>query len=99
MSKMFFELSMLAFEAQQAMWLRTVKLCSGGAEADREAKLMVDEKVSAAMQAAGKLMSGAHPGAVVKAYGAKCAPMCAAYPSGSGPNLRRGRYCRRRFSL
>ncbi|MGX1787036.1 hypothetical protein ACWIGM_09880 [Bosea sp. NPDC055332] len=68
MSRMFFELSMLAFEAQQSMWLRTIKLCAGGSAADREAKLMVDEKVSAAMQAAGTLMSGAHPGAVVKAY-------------------------------
>ncbi|WP_347976499.1 hypothetical protein [Bosea vestrisii] len=65
---MFFDLSMLAFESQHAIWLRTIKLCAGGTAGDREARLMVDEKVSAAMQATGKLMAGAHPGSVVKAY-------------------------------
>lgn len=68
MSNMFFDLSMLAYESQQAIWLRTIKLSTGGPAADREAKLMVDEKLSAAMQAAGKLIGGAHPSSVVKAY-------------------------------
>lgn len=68
MSTMFFDLSMLALESQQAIWLRTMKLCAGGTAGNREARLMVDEKLLAGMQAASKLMGGAHPSSVVKAY-------------------------------
>ncbi|WP_248313063.1 hypothetical protein [Bosea sp. F3-2] len=61
MFKMFFEMSMLAFEAQQAIWLRTIRLSKGGQAASRGAKLMVTEKVSAAQRAAGRLATGTAP--------------------------------------
>lgn len=68
MMKMFFELSMLTFEAQQAMWLRALKLSSGGAAGDREARLMVTEKMAAAQRATIGLLLGAAPVAVVRGY-------------------------------
>jgi len=68
MFKLFYDMSMLAFESQQAIWLRTLRLAQGGSRAEREAKLMISEKVVAAQNAAGKLMTGAAPGAVVRDY-------------------------------
>lgn len=68
MMKMFFELSMLAFEAQQVMWLRALKLSGGGTAGDQEAKLMVREKVVAAQQATVKLMTGTAPATVLRGY-------------------------------
>jgi hypothetical protein len=49
---------MLAGEAQQVIWLRTMKLALGGAKAEREAKLMVSEKINSAQVEALKLMMG-----------------------------------------
>ena len=68
MFKMLFEMSMLAFEAQQAMWLRGARLAIGGPAADREAERMVAEKVVAAQQAAAKMMTGTTPIGVVRGY-------------------------------
>lgn len=66
--KLFFEMSMLAFEAQQAMWLRGMKLALGGAAADREANLMVREKLSAGQNAVFRAATGTAPIAIVKGY-------------------------------
>jgi hypothetical protein len=49
---------MLAGEAQQVIWLRTMKLALGGAKAEREAKLMVSEKIASAQIETLKLMMG-----------------------------------------
>lgn len=49
---------MLAGEAQQVIWLRTTKLVLGGAKAEREAKLMVSDKISNAQIETMKLMMG-----------------------------------------
>lgn len=68
MVNLFFQFSMLAFEAQQAVWLRAMRLSLGGAAGDREAQLMVSEKVTAARQATVKLMSGAAPATIVRGY-------------------------------
>ncbi|QEN90741.1 hypothetical protein FZC33_32545 [Labrys sp. KNU-23] len=68
MFKLFYDMSMLAFESQQAIWLRTLRLAQGGSRAEREAKLMISEKVTAAQKAAGKLMTGTTPGTVVRDY-------------------------------
>ncbi|MBP0582888.1 hypothetical protein J8I29_26415 [Labrys sp. LIt4] len=68
MFKLFYDMSMLAFESQQAIWLRTLRLAQGGSRAEHEAKLMISEKVAAAQNAAGKLMMGTTPGAVVRDY-------------------------------
>jgi len=63
-----FDMTMLAMESQQVIWLRTMKLASGGPEAGVEAQRMVSEKVAAASQAAMNLMSGHSPDSVVKSY-------------------------------
>ncbi len=68
MFKLFFEMSMLAFEAQQAIWLRGLKLAAGGAAADREASLMVREKLSAGQTAMFKAATGNAPVAIVQGY-------------------------------
>ena len=60
--------AMLAFESQQVIWLRTMKLASGGLAAQVEAERMVSEKVVAATTATAKLMAGQSPDQVVKAY-------------------------------
>jgi hypothetical protein len=56
--KSWFNMMMLAGEAQQVIWLRTMKLALGGAKAEREAKLMVSEKINSAQVEALKLMTG-----------------------------------------
>jgi hypothetical protein len=60
--------TMLALESQQVIWLRTMKLASGGPEANLEAHLMVSEKVEAAGQAAMHLLTGHSPDSVVTKY-------------------------------
>ncbi|MBN9458179.1 MAG: hypothetical protein J0I54_16220 [Bosea sp.] len=68
MLKLFWEMSMLAFEAQQAIWLRTMKIAMGGPGAKREADLMVKEKILAARTAGVKAASGNGPVGIVRGY-------------------------------
>lgn len=68
MLKLFWEMSMLAFEAQQAIWLRGMKIAMGGPLAKREADLMVKEKIVAAQTAAVKAASGKGPVGIVRGY-------------------------------
>lgn len=68
MFKLFLEMSMLAFEAQQAIWLRGMKLAAGGSAAEREAGLMVSEKVSAGQDAFFKAATGKAPLGIVRGY-------------------------------
>ena len=63
-----FAFAMLAFEAQKVVELRLVKLAWGGPAAQAEARQMVSEKVSAMVEAAGSLMLGGSPDAVVARY-------------------------------
>lgn len=58
MYKNWLNMMMLASEAQQVIWLRSMKLALGGAKAEREAKLMVNEKVKSAQVETIKLMMG-----------------------------------------
>ena len=58
----------LAVESQTAIALRMLKLSRGGAEANREAGLMMSEKLQAAQQAAVQTAFGASPVAVVRSY-------------------------------
>lgn len=58
MFELFYELSVLAAEAQQAIWLRSVRLSAGGSAADREATLIVTEKLAAAQQSFVSLATG-----------------------------------------
>ena len=48
-----FDLTMLTVESQQVICLRTIKLARGGKRAHKEARLMVAEKVAAALQESG----------------------------------------------
>jgi len=68
MFKLFFEMSVLAFEAQQAIWLRGMKFAAGGLAAEREASLMVREKISAGQQTMIKAATGSAPVALVRGY-------------------------------
>jgi hypothetical protein len=63
-----FQLMMLAIEANQVVGLRTLKLMRGGKSAQREAKLMVHEKIAAALDATARLMAGASGDAIVRRY-------------------------------
>ena len=65
MLQTWFDLTMLAIESQQVIWLRSIKLARGSKRAQREAHLMVTEKVAAAFQESGRLLMGARPSSVV----------------------------------
>ncbi len=68
MFKLFVEMSMLALEAQQAIWLRSLKIAGGGRAGEREAKLMVKEKVSAAQRAVMQAAAGAGPVGITRGH-------------------------------
>jgi len=49
---------MLGAEMSMVIWLRTLRMMSGGKIAEREARLMVSEKMTAAMTLMPALMAG-----------------------------------------
>jgi hypothetical protein len=59
---------MLTLEAQQAIWLRMVRLSLGGPAAEAEATRMVSEKIAAGDAAGRALMRGASADKVVHGY-------------------------------
>lgn len=65
---MFNPLMMLALEANNVIALRLMKLMRGGRAAKREARLMVSEKIVAALEASASLMTGASGHDVVRRY-------------------------------
>jgi anaerobic selenocysteine-containing dehydrogenase len=65
---MFNSLMMLAVEANGVVALRMMKLMRGGRRARREAKLMVNEKIDAALEATARLMAGASSDEIVHRY-------------------------------
>jgi hypothetical protein len=60
--------TMLAFEACEVIRLRLSMFASAGAAAEREAHLMVNEKVDAMFEAGASLMAGATPAAIIGRY-------------------------------
>jgi len=68
MFKLWYDLSMLGVEAQQVIWLRSMKIAMGGRAGEREARRMVAEKVAAAGEAGFQLAAGRSMNAVVKGY-------------------------------
>jgi hypothetical protein len=68
MLKLFLQMSILAFESHQAIWLRSMKIAAGGPAAKREARLMVKEKVAAAQRTAMSAATGAGPIGTVHGY-------------------------------
>ena len=65
---MFKSLAMLALEANRVIALRMMTLMRGGRSARREAKLMVSEKIDAAVKAGAKLAAGASGDEIVRLY-------------------------------
>jgi hypothetical protein len=65
---MFNSLMMLAFESNDVVALRTLKLMCGGTGALHEAELMVREKIDAAIEATVSLIAGASGNEIVHRY-------------------------------
>jgi hypothetical protein len=63
-----FSAMMLAVEAQRVIELRLVRIAWGGSEAEAEMQSMVSEKIGAAIEAAGTLMTGGSPEVVISRY-------------------------------
>jgi hypothetical protein len=59
---------MLAFEACEVIALRLAKFAVAGDDADREAHLMVSEKLDAMYEASASLMAGASAADIVDRY-------------------------------
>ncbi len=59
---------MLAVDANRVIGLRIAKLMLGGKGAQREAKLMVTEKLVTAVEAGRRLMTGASGDDIVRLY-------------------------------
>ena len=59
---------MLALEAQKVIELRLVRLAWGGREGRAEMRSMVSEKIGAAIEATGTLMTGGSPETVIARY-------------------------------
>jgi hypothetical protein len=57
-----------ALEAQEVVWLRTLKMMKGGPDAALEAIDMVTEKLEAAHRGAGRLLLGCTPDSVANDY-------------------------------
>ena len=58
----------LAIESNAVIALRLFKLANGGTDAHTEARLMVNEKIGAAIEAGGMLMGGATFPLIVERY-------------------------------
>ncbi len=59
MSSMMFESAMLAFESQQVVAMRLTKFAMGGPDVQREAELMVSEKMASLAEASKMMMLAA----------------------------------------
>ena len=60
--------TMLAFEACEVIRLRLTMFAAADEHADREAQLMVSEKVDAMFEAGASLMAGASPADIIGRY-------------------------------
>jgi len=60
--------AMLAFESCEVIRLRLTKMASGDGDAQSEARLMMSEKLDAAIEAGMSLMTGASAASVVGRY-------------------------------
>jgi hypothetical protein len=60
--------AMLAFESCEVIRLRLAKLAAGDDDAEREARLMVNEKVDAMFEAGASMMAGATAATIIGRY-------------------------------
>jgi hypothetical protein len=65
---MFRSWMMLGFEANRVVGLRLTRMMLGGRSARREAKLMVTEKMEAALKANTRMMHGASADEIIRMY-------------------------------
>jgi hypothetical protein len=63
-----YDAMLLAMEAQEVIFLRMLKLASGGPQAQVEATRMITEKAAAGSAAATKLLTGGSPRAITTDY-------------------------------
>jgi hypothetical protein len=63
-----YDAMLLAMEAQEVIFLRMLKLASGGPHAQAEATRMITEKAAAGSAAATKLLTGGSPRAITTDY-------------------------------
>jgi hypothetical protein len=71
MLKAWWDIGVLAAEAQQVMWLRFMRLAAGRPTASAEAQRMVSEKLAIAAPVAAGILMGDSPKKVVKRYSRK----------------------------
>ena len=55
-------------DAYQVIWLQSLSVAGGGSKAKREAKFIVEEKITTAQEETMKLIMGGSPNAMVKNY-------------------------------
>jgi hypothetical protein len=60
--------AMLAMESCQVVHLRLAKLAEASEDSEREAQLMVSEKIAAAFEAGASWLAGATPAAIIERY-------------------------------
>jgi hypothetical protein len=60
--------AMLAMESCEVVHLRLAKLAGAGEDSEREAQLMVSEKIAAAFEAGASWLAGATPAAIIGRY-------------------------------
>jgi hypothetical protein len=65
---MFRSWMMLGFEANHVVGLRVTRMMLGGRRARREARLMVTEKVEAALEVNTRMMAGASADEIIRMY-------------------------------
>ncbi len=63
-----FDVAMLAMESSSVVCLRLMRMSGGGSDAQVESQLMVNEKITAGMEAAFTLMSGGSMDTVIGRY-------------------------------
>ena len=68
MFKAWADLTMLAWESQQVIALRMVRLASGGSKATEEMQRITTEKIEALAHESGRMFLGATNASVVKRY-------------------------------
>jgi hypothetical protein len=68
MLRTWLDLTMLAVESQQVICLRTMRIAAGGKKAQKEARLMLTEKVAAGLHESWRLMMGASTQSILKRY-------------------------------
>ena len=60
--------TLLAFESCEVIRLRLTKFASADDDAEREARLMVSEKIDAMFEAGASMLAGASPDAIIGRY-------------------------------